>query len=253
MDGSRQFVNFGSMTFMRWRHCICFTTAAAIIGSMSLVGVGREDDANQNLVKAHSVFEQQAAERLHVAPPEQLAAAEVSAQPQTVASELEPAPTLEPPSEFDLEQLARAGMGARFRTLDERVAAGAADPTWDPYDDVASYLRTVSSQSRIVTSRCTSDLCRFDVWIDSGSKRSFLQQLDPRLLHPMAYVASAAQRADIGVFAGGVLVNEHNDQPGITHIYLSRPGRHFGDADPAILPTRVTALARRMLDSPPTN
>ena len=124
----------------------------------------------------------------------------------------------------------------RFARLDRAVAMNRPDSDWEPRAEITDALESLDKSSKVIDIQCDSNLCRVEIMhTGTSDKGKFLRALSPHLPpRPTLTVGAGSAQEALDVFRAGVLWNGDNNNPGVTHLYVSRPGRHFGeDSAPA--------------------
>lgn len=143
----------------------------------------------------------------------------------------------------------RSHVEALAARLDDEVQNQPPDPAWSPELDIAAYLERAAPGSRVISTQCSANVCRVEVWhMNPDGKDSFPSKLDPRLSMPGVYIAGRKPDPGTEAFAGGTLINPYTNSPAVTHLYVSRPGYHFGEPPPPKLPPLLDAAIKARAD-----
>ena len=136
-------------------------------------------------------------------------------------------------TEIDLQRY----YGERYAAYDRAIRNGPSDPNWMPRQDLIVRIEDADPNSKVIDIQCGADLCRVEVWHQDGSdKKHFLRKIASQLPPPPGTYPEIPPN-EANVFAGGVMFNDYNNNPAVTDMYVSRPGRDFGDPPlPSALP-----------------
>jgi hypothetical protein len=141
-----------------------------------------------------------------------------------------------------------------FASLDRDVRTGMRDQDWFPDIEIAKQIQIADPASRVIDTSCNADLCRVEIWhSEQTSKGEFFRKVGPILPSAPSHGLLLPQE-ESNVFSGGVVFNYENNNPSVTHMYISRPGRHFGGPAPtvSVLPPEVIqAIEEYRRQAPP--